>query len=128
MNILNNSEAVKQLNLVVGTGGVVNGDLVSFTGGKVVKAATSDTTILGVAQATAIAGVNVDVELIENCTVEAIYTGTAPTAASIGLFVDLDSSTVIDLGASTNDDALIVGYNVDTKRVYVVIPKANRFL
>ena len=128
MKILNNSEATKQLNFIVGTGGVAKGDLVTLTAGKVVKSATNDTAIIGVAQETAIATATVNVELVENNTVEALYTGTAPTSASIGALVDLDSCTVVDLDASTNGDAMIVGFNVDTQRVNLVFPKANRIL
>lgn len=127
MYILNNSEATKQIGFIVGTGGVTLGDLVVLTAGKVLPAATAGDVIVGVAQDTKLAGETVDVEILENFTVEADYTGTF-SASDIGGGFDLSDAQTVDQTASINDDVILVGYNADTNKGKFIVAAAKRLL
>lgn len=127
MYILNNSEATKQIGFIVGTGGVTLGDLVVLTAGKVLPAATAGDVIVGVAQDTKLAGETVDVEILENFTVEADYTGTF-SASDIGGGFDLSDAQTVDQTASINGDVILVGYNADTNKGKFIVAAAKRLL
>lgn len=127
MYIVNNSEATKQLSFIAGAGGVSLGDLVVLTAGKVLPAATNATTIVGVAQSDALADEVVEVEVLENFTVEADYSGTF-AEANLGTAFDLSDAQTVDQTASVNGDLILVGFNADTNKGRFVIPAASRLL
>jgi hypothetical protein len=127
MYILNNSEATKQITFIAGTGGVTKGDLVNLTTGTVLPAVTADATILGVATETAIADAEVSVEILENFTVEADYTGTF-AATDIGTGFDLSDSQTVNQAAVLNGDLILVGYNSTVNKGQFIVLAANRVL
>ena len=127
MFILNNSEATKQVTLIAGAGGVTLGDLVVMTAGKVLPAATGDTTIVGVAQESAIADAEVSVEILENNTLEADYTGTL-AATDIGTAYDLSDAQTVDTTAEVNGDLILVGFNADVNKGKFIVAAASRLL
>ena len=123
----------KQIQLIVGAGGVVRGDLVVIASDLVVKAAAApvDATILGIATETADAAELIIVELIENNTVMSDYAGTTkPTLADtdLGTAFDLTDSTKVNLDDTIGGACICVGYDNNIKQIMFVIPQAKRYL
>lgn len=127
MYIVNNSEATKQVDFIVGVGGVSNGDIVNMSAGKVVAGATADVDIVGIAQEDANADDVVSVELAEANTIQADYTGTF-SATDIGTAFDLSDAQTVDQTATVNGDLILVGYNADTSKGLFLVPAGNRKL
>lgn len=127
MFIANNSEALKQMSFIVGSGGVSAGDLVTLSSAKVIASTTADTDIIGVAQEDGDEDDVVAVELAENNLIEADYTGTFADA-DIGSSFDLADAQTVDQGTTANGDVMLMNYDADTAKCWILIPLSHRAL
>jgi len=132
MEILNGKYEVIQL--IVGTGGVADGDLVVISAGTIVASADGDktATVVGIAlddgdvdDVVAVAAIS------EGAILQAPYAGatkTTLTDADLGTLFDVDTETQIDLDDTIAGCALCIGYNNDVNLIKFMIPASFLYL
>jgi hypothetical protein len=133
MQIVNGE--IRNIPMIVGTGGLTKGCLCVVSGGKAVKAAAavSAATLLGIACDDYDADDIAQIALVgEGTEVMApfITTGTKKTFADtdLGKVYDLSDSLKIAPDDTTGGCALLIGYDNDTLEVRFLVPQASRYL
>lgn len=124
---------VKQVPFIVGTGGIVAGDLAVVSSATAVKAAAaaSDATVLGIALADGSAGDTISFGLVAGKTVASGYTGSTKTsvvAADTGKVFDLTDENTVNLDDTTVGICVCTGYNNTTKEIKFMIPRAKLYI